>query len=112
MAVLGKVTVFGQSGFIWAKEVIIGLGGCNRAKWLYISANFVVFGQVYCIMAQVLVFGLSGCIWAQVVVFGQSCCIRSKVVIIGLSCCNRSNWLYFGKSGCIGKIGSIRTKWL
>ena len=33
-----------KSGFIKAKPVVIGQGGCNRAKWLN-SREVVVFGQ-------------------------------------------------------------------
>ena len=45
MVVLGKMVVFGQSGYI-------------RAKWLY-------SGKSVCILTKVVVFGLGGCIRAS-----------------------------------------------
>ena len=72
-----------KSGFIKAKPVVIGQGGCNRAKWLN-SREVVFFGQkwlysgILVVIRNVVVFrhevlysGKSGCIRAKVVVFGQ-----------------------------------------
>ena len=63
------MAVFGQSGCIWAKVVIIGLGGCNRAKWLYL-------GKIGFIWANQLYYGKSGCIRANWLYFG-------KIVVFG-----------------------------
>ena len=55
----GKMVVFGQGGFVWAKMLYLG-------NWLYLG-KVVVFGESSCIRA-------SGCTWAKVVVFRKSGC--------------------------------------
>ena len=91
------MVVFGQSGCIWAKIVVLGQSGSIRAI-------LVVFEQ-------------SGWIWARVVVFGQSCVIRAKWLHLwksgslrqkgfirstfGKGVCVRSKVVALGESGCI-----------
>ena len=36
------MVVFGKGSCIWAKVVVFGQSGCDRAKWLY-SGKVVVF---------------------------------------------------------------------
>ena len=78
------MVVFGQSGCIWAKLLLSGKIGCNRAR-------VVVIGQ------KLLYSGKSGSIRAKVVKVGKkwlysgkssstrekSGCIRSKVSVFG-----------------------------
>ena len=44
---LDKVVVFGQSGCVREKFVVLGYIYCNPAKWFY-SGKVVVFGQSGC----------------------------------------------------------------
>ena len=71
-----------KSGFIKAKPVVIGQGGCNRAKWLNSREKVVVFGQMW----------------------------RAKVVFVVFGSCVREKWLYWlfsCKSGCNPERGCI-----
>ena len=52
--------------------VVYGQSGCIRVK-------VVLIGQ------KLFFSGKSDCFWAKVVVIGQCCCIRSKVVVSGKS---------------------------
>ena len=59
--------------------IVIGQGGCIRAKWLY-SGKVVVFGQYLYYSGRVVVFGKKWLYSCKVVVFLQSGCNREKVV--------------------------------
>ena len=63
------MALFGQSGCIPAKVVVLG------QKWLN-SVNVVVFWKV-------AVFGQSGCIRGKVVVFEQKWLYLGKEIVIG-----------------------------
>ena len=64
-----KMFVFGESGFIWAKLVVIG------QNWLY-SGKAAAFRQSGCIRQKQLYSG-------KVIVFGQKWCYSGKVVVFG-----------------------------
>ena len=63
-----RLVVFGKSGCMPVKELLLGKTGCIRAR--------------------VVVFGQSGCIQVKRVVFGQRVFVRAKVVVFG------KKWLY------------------
>ena len=82
--------VFDKSCSIWAKVFVFGQSGCVRAK-LVVLGKVVVFGKV-------LVFGQSACNPTKVFLFGQkwlcsgkSGDIQAKVVVLG------QNLFYSGK---------------
>ena len=50
------MVVFGQSGCIRAKMVVI------KQKWLYLGKSGSISGKSSCIRAKVVLFGESGCI--------------------------------------------------
>ena len=85
--------------------VVFGQSGCIQAK-------VVLLGQSIGIRSKVVVFWPEWFYSCIVNVFGQSDCIRAKwlysvkVVIILQCCCKRAKGLYWGKSGY------IRAKWL
>ena len=64
--------VFGQSGCIRAKVIVILQSGC---KW----AKVILIGQKLLYSAEWFYSGKSGCIWAKVVLFGRCDCIRTKL---------------------------------
>ena len=84
------MVVFRQSGCILVEMVVVGPGGCIRAKLLY-WGKLVVFGKKVVLFGQKWLYSeKNGSVRAKVVVFrekrgvfGQSACDRSKVVVIG-----------------------------
>ena len=67
----GKVVVFGQKWLkscksvcirtqcvcIYAKVSVFGQSGCIWAEWLYFGKTWLYFGKSVCIRSKVLVFG-------------------------------------------------------
>ena len=85
------MVVFGEKWFYSCKVDVFGQSGCIRAKVVIIEEKWLYSKKSGFILAKVLELSQSVCIRAKKVVFGKSSCISAKVVVI------RKKWLYSGK---------------